>query len=234
MKKFITAVFCTALALSSGLTAYAAENLDRDYIEAEIWEDIWNGKGDNGVDYPEASYKHHLLDKWLDENYGSDDYDWTEIGELRYEYKDYYRYMIENWDFEDDNEGGWTIATEDNHYSFYMLNGAWQMIDKNGDTVDTFPPFSTLEEDESETAGGYEIHDDGEDSPRVIGEVTARTDTASEGGSAAEGNDTAEDSTKPSEGNSEGSGANPLPVIAGVAALAGVGGAGYYIMKKRK
>ena len=234
MKKFITAVFCTALALSSGLTAYAAENLDRDYIEAEIWEDIWNGKGDNGVDYPEASYKHHLLDDWLDKNYGSDDYDWTEIGELRYEYKDYYRHMIENWDFEDDNEGDWTIATEDNHYSFYMLNGAWQMIDKNGDTVDTFPPFSTLEEDESETAGGYEIHDDGEDSPRVIGEVTARTDTASEGGSAAEGNDTAEDSTKPSEGNSEGSGANPLPVIAGVAALAGVGGAGYYIMKKRK
>ena len=28
MKKFITAVFCTALALSSGLTAYAAEALD--------------------------------------------------------------------------------------------------------------------------------------------------------------------------------------------------------------
>ena len=234
MKKFITAVFCTALALSSGITAYAAENLDRDYIEAEIWEDIWNGKGDNGVDYPEASYKHHLLDKWLDENYGSDDYDWTEIGELRYEYKDYYRHMIENWDFEDDNEGGWTIATEDNHYSFYMLNGAWQMIDKNGDTVDTFPPFSTLEEDESETAGGYEIHDDGEDSPRVIGEVTARTDTASEGGSAAEGNDTAEDSTKPSEGNSEGTGVNSLAIIAGEAALTGVGGAGYYIMKKRK
>ena len=234
MKKFITAVFCTSLALSSGITAYAAENLDRDYIEAKIWEDIWNGKGDNGVDYPEASYKHHLLDKWLDENYGSDDYDWTEIGELRYEYKDYYRHMVENWDFEDDNEGGWTIATEDNHYSFYMLNGAWQMIDKNGDTVDTFPPFSTLEEDEYETAGGYEIHDDGEDSPRVIGEVTARTDTASEGGSAAEGNDTAEDSTKPSEGNSEGSGVNSLAIIAGVAALAGVGGAGYYIMKKRK
>ena len=234
MKKFITAVFCTALALSSGLTAYAAENLDRDYIEAEIWEDIWNGKGDNGVDYPEASYKHHLLDKWLDENYGSDDYDWTEIGELRYEYKDYYHHMVENWDFEDDNEGGWTIDTEDNHYSFYMLNGAWQMIDKNGDTVDTFPPFSTLEEDEPETAGGHEINDDGADSPRVIGEVTARTETASEGLADGEGNDTAEGSTKPSEGNSEGSGANSLAIIAGVAALAGVGGAGFYIMKKRK
>ena len=234
MKKFITAVFCTTLALSSGLTAYAAENLDRDYIEAEIWEDMWNGKGDNGLDYPEASYKHHLLDDWLDKNYGSDDYDWTEIGELRYEYKDYYRHMVEEWDFEDDNEGGWTIDTEDNHYSFYMLNGMWQMIDKNGDTVDTFPPFSTLEEDEPETAGGHEINDNGADSPRVIGEVTGGTETASEGLADGEGNDTAESSTKPSEGNSEGSGANPLAIIAGVAALAGVGGAGYYIMKKRK
>ena len=234
MKKFITAVFCTALALSSGLTAYAAESLDRDYIEAEIWEDMWNGKGDNGLDYPEASYKHHLLDDWLDKNYGSDDYDWTEIGELRYEYKDYYRHMVEEWDFEDDNEGGWTIDTEDNHYSFYMLNGMWQMIDKNGDTVDTFPPFSTLEEDEPETAGGHEINDDGADSPRVIGEVTGGTETASEGLADGEGNDTADDSTKPSEGDSEGSGANSLAIIAGVAALAGVGGAGFYIMKKRK
>lgn len=234
MKKFITAVFCTALALSSGLTAYAAENLDRDYIEAEIWEDMWNGKGDNGLDYPEASYKHHLLDDWLDKNYGSDDYDWTEIGELRYEYKDYYRHMVEKWDFEDDNEGGWTIDTEDNHYSFYLRGGMWQMIDKNGDTVDTFPPFSTLEEDEPETAGGHEINDDGADSPRVIGEVTAGTETASEGLADGEDNDTAEGSTKPSEGNSMASGANPLAIIAGVAALAGVGGAGYYIMKKRK
>lgn len=234
MKKFITAVFCTAIALSSGLTAYAAENLDRDYIEAEIWADMWNGKGDNGLDFPEASYKHHLLDNWLDENYGSDEYDWTALGELKYEYKDYYRHMVEEWDFEDDNEGGWTIDTEDNHYSFYLRGGMWQMIDKNGDTVDTFPPFSTLEEDEPETAGGHEINDDGADSPRVIGEVTAGTETASEGLADGEGNDTAEGSTKPSEGNSMASGANPLAIIAGVAALAGVGGAGYYIMKKRK
>ena len=69
MKKIITTVFCTAIALCSGLNVYAAEILERDYIEAEIWEEMWNGKGDNGLDFPEASYKHHLLDKWLDENY---------------------------------------------------------------------------------------------------------------------------------------------------------------------
>ena len=234
MKKIITTVFCTAIALCSGLNVYAAEILERDYIEAEIWEEMWNGKGDNGLDFPEASYKHHLLDKWLDENYGSEDYDWTEIGELQYEYKDYYRRLIEDWDFEDDNDGGWTIETEDNFYSFTLLNGTWQMIDRNGDTVDTFPPFSTLKDEPEESTGVHQINDNGEDSPRVIGEVTARTETASEGGSSAEGNDTPDSPSSGSEGDSAQSETNPLPIIAGVAALAGVGGIGYYMTKKRK
>ena len=234
MKKFITAVFCTALALSTGIIAYAAEALDRETVETAIWEDLWNGKGDNGLDYPEASYKHHLLDEWLDENYGTGGLDWSDTGEIKHEYRRYYRGLIDGWDFEDDNNGGWTIDTEDNHYSFTLLNGNWQMIDKNGNTVDSFPPFSTLKDTEPEATGGYEIHDDGEDSPRVIGEVTARTETASEGGSSAEGNDTAVSPSGGSKGNSEGSGVNSLAIIAGVAALAGVGGAGYYIMKKRK
>ena len=225
MKKIITAVFCTALALSSGFTAYAAEAPDRESLETAIWEDLWNGKGDNGLEYPEASYKHHLLDKWLDENYGTGGYDWTDVGEVTHGYRRYYRDLIDGWDFEDDNNGAWTIDTEDNHYSFTLLNGNWQMIDKNGDTVDSFPPFSTLKDTEPEATGGYEIHDDGEDSPRVIGEVTARTETASEGGSSAEGNDTAVSPSGGSEGNSEGTGVNSLAIIAGVAARAGVGGA---------
>lgn len=234
MNNIITAIMVTALAVSSGLTAHAAENLDRDYIEAEIWEDMWNGKGDNGLDFPEASYKHHLLDKWLDENYGSDDYDWSEIGELRYEYKNYYRHLIEDWDFEDDENGGWTISTENNHYSFFMLNGNWQMIDQNGDTVDSFPPFSTLEEDETETTVNFKINDDGEDSPRVKGKVTGRTEKASESVAAEDNEVTADSSANASEGDSERSKANPLLIIAGVAAVAGIGGAGYYLMKKRK
>ena len=234
MKRIIAAAFCIALEVSSGITAHAAENLDRDYIETEIWEDMWNGKGDNGLDFPEASYKHHLLEKWLDENYGSDDYDWSEIGELKYEYKNYYRHLIEDWDFEDDDNGDWTIDTEDNHYSFYLLNGSWQMIDRNGDTVDTFPPFSTLEEDAPKTTDGHEIHDDGADSPRVVGKVTGGTQTASEGGSSAEGSNTTNSPSSGSEGNSAQSGANLMPIILGVAAVAGIGGVGYYITKKKR
>ena len=71
MRKIITAIAITALSLNMSLTAHAADMLDKDYIEAEIWEEMWLGKGDNGTDYPEASFKHHLLDKWLDDNYGS-------------------------------------------------------------------------------------------------------------------------------------------------------------------
>lgn len=234
MKNIITAIMVTALAVSSGLTAHAAEALDRDYIETEIWEEMWNGKSDNGLDFPEASYKHHLLDKWLDENYSSDDYDWSEIGELRYEYKDYYRHLIEDWDFEDDENGGWTINTEDNHYSFFMLNGNWQMIDQNGDTVDTFPPFSTLEDEEADPSDGHEINDDGDESPRVKGKVTGRRSTDFESVAAADNEVTADSSANASEGDSERSEANPLLIIAGVAAVAGIGGAGYYFMKKRK
>ena len=99
MKKFITAVFCTALALSSGFTAYAAEAPDRESLETAIWEDLWNGKGDNGLEYPEASYKHHLLDKWLDDNYGTGGYDWTDVGEVTHGYRRYYRDLIDGWDF---------------------------------------------------------------------------------------------------------------------------------------
>lgn len=74
MKKFISTLAILVIASAVNLTAYAEENLDRDYIESEIREEVWFGKDDNGTEFPEASYKHHILDKWLDENYGSDEY----------------------------------------------------------------------------------------------------------------------------------------------------------------
>ena len=128
---------------TAGINAHA-ENLDKDYIISEIWKDIWHGKADNGKTFPEASYKYHLLTEWVEENYGDDDYNWSDVGELRYDYRDYYQDLIEDYDFNDDENGNWTIDTADNHYSFYLLNGTWQMIDQNGNTVDTFPPHDTL------------------------------------------------------------------------------------------
>ncbi len=46
------------------------------------------------------------------------------------------------------------------------------MIDENGDTVDTFPRFNTLEEDEEiGVPSGNHIDDNGNGSPRVVGKV---------------------------------------------------------------
>ncbi len=236
MKKFIitlSAFIITALPFS--VTAYAAENLDRDYIEAEIWDDMWNGKGDNGIDFPEASYKHHLLDKWLDENYGSDEYDWSELGELKYEYKDYYRSYIEDFDFNDDDNGNWTIETPEHSYSFTYWQDNWIMTDENGNTVDSFPPFSTLKDDEDpEVPQGKHIDDDGNGSPRVIGKVSGGTESASEGASGADSEVTPDTASSGSESRSGASESNPMPIIAGVAIAAGVGVGGYFMMKKKK
>ena len=236
MKKFIitlSAFIITALPFS--VTAYAAENLDRDYIEAEIWEDMWNGKGDNGIDFPEASYKHHLLDKWLDENYGSDEYDWSELGELKYEYKDYYRSYIEDFDFNDDDNGNWTIETPEHSYSFTYWQDNWIMTDENGNTVDSFPPFSTLKDDEDpEVPQGKHIDDEGNGSPRVIGKVSGGTESASEGASGADSEVTPDTASSGSESRSGASESNPMPIIAGVAIAAGVGVGGYFMMKKKK
>ena len=236
MKKFIitlSAFIITSMPFS--VTAYAAENLDRDYIEAEIWDDMWNGKGDNGIDFPEASYKHHLLDKWLDENYGSDEYDWSELGELKYEYKDYYRSYIENFDFNDDDNGNWTIETPEHSYSFTYWQDNWIMTDENGNTVDSFPPFSTLKDDEEpEVPQGRHIDDDGNGSPRVIGKVSGGTESASERTSGADSEVTPDTASSGSESRSGASESNPMPIIAGVAIAAGVGVGGYFMMKKKK
>ena len=236
MKKFIITLSAfIIMSMPFSVTAYAAENLDRDYIEAEIWDDMWNGKGDNGIDFPEASYKHHLLDKWLDENYGSDEYDWSELGELKYEYKDYYRSYIEDFDFNDDDNGNWTIETPEHSYSFTYWQDNWIMTDENGNTVDSFPPFSTLKDDEEpEVPQGRHIDDDGKGSPRVIGKVSGGTESASERTSGADSEVTPDTASSGSESRSGASESNPMPIIAGVAIAAGVGVGGYFMMKKKK
>ena len=234
MKKMISAAVFAAFVLSAGVTVYAADTLDRDVIEDAIWEDFWNGKGDDGLEYPEASYTHHLLDQWLDANYGLEDYDWSEVGEPERAYMRYYRNLIMDWNFEDDNNGGWTISTADAQYSFMLADGNWQMLDQTGVVVDSFPPFSTLEEASTESFDGTESRDSSADSPRVIGEVTGTAESLSEPVSVTEGTDTGESLTSDSEGISAQSGMNPLPILAAVAAAAAAGGAVYYFIKKRR
>ena len=106
------------------------------------------------------------------------------------------------------------------------------MTDENGDTVASFLPFSTLEKEDS--TNDYEIHDNGTDSPRVIGKVTGGAEKPSDGTETAEGTDTAESVAGSSEGNTERSGANPMLIVGAVIGVAGIGGVGFYITKKKK
>lgn len=160
---------------TAGINAHA-ENLDKDYIISEIWADIWHGKPDNGITFPEASYKYHLLTEWVEENYGDDDYNWSDVGELRYDYRDYYQDLIEDYDFNDDENGNWTIDTADDHYSFYLLNGTWQMIDQNGSSVDTFPPHDTLTETEI-SSQAEQADGDNSDNIKLSGQEKSPTES---------------------------------------------------------
>lgn len=220
MRKIITAIAITALSLNMSLTAHAADMLDKDYIEAEIWEEMWLGKGDNGTDYPEASFKHHLLDKWLDDNYDSEEYDWTNLGGLKYEYRDYYEDYIEDWDFDDDENGRWTISTDEHHYHFQLVDNIWSMIDENGDTVDTFPPFSTLEAEteDAPAINGNSPNNDGNNPNVVVGIVPSKEATTE---------------AVTEEVKAESSGSSALPLVIGGVAIAGVGAA-FLFLRKRK
>ncbi|MDE6424861.1 MAG: hypothetical protein K2K89_01815 [Ruminococcus sp.] len=227
MKKMILSLAITAVFLAFPLTAHSAEMLEKDYIKAEIWKEVWLGKSDDGTEFPEYSYKHHLLDKWVDENYGDDDYDWTAIGELKYSYRNYYKNLTENWDFNDDN-GIWTIETEDNFYSFQLINNQWNMLDENGSTVDIFPIFSTIEEEKIERP----IDDSGNSSPRVIGDVI-RTEMPSESHANSDGKVTEETIENAVEIDLKRSDSSPLPFVIGGLAIVGVG-TGIVLYKKKK
>ena len=66
----------------------------------------------------------------------------------------------------DDDNDNWTIETPEHSYGFTYWQNQWIMTDENGNTVDSFPPFSTLEEDEAtaddgKVAGGTENALDG-------------------------------------------------------------------------
>lgn len=225
IQKIVPVMASIALIGSVSITAYADDTLEQDYIVDEIWSDWWHGKGDDGVIFPEASYKHHVLTEWVSDNYGNDDYNWNEIGQLDYSFKDYYDELTDDWDFSDDDNGNWTIVTEKTTYHFNLQNGKWQMSDSNGNVVDSFMPFSTLEDDEIEDNNqSYEISaDDNGYSNRVGGNLKIEVETAS---------NIATETTEVKEDTSSHS--NSLLYVIGGLILAGVGVIAYTLFKKKR
>lgn len=170
IQKIIPIAASIMLIGSASLTAYADNMLDKDYIVREIWSDWWHGKGDDGLIFPEASYKHHILTDWVNDNYGNDNYDWSKIGQLNYNFKDYYDELTDNWNFNDDRDGNWTIITDETTYHFNLQNGKWLMSDDNGNVIDSFMPFSTLTEDAGEVKYNSVTADNGNGTAHRVGE----------------------------------------------------------------
>lgn len=222
--KYITAGILAGLALTGTCfhyTSFADETdmIDKETVVEELWEENWHGRGDDGVIFPEASYKRHILEEWVYDNYGNEDYSWYDIGQIKYSYADYYKDLVSEWDFEDDEDGNWFITTPEHSYRFELIAGKWNMIDEYGDTKDTFMPFSTLEEDdENPVTASLLADDDGEDSPRVVGKPA---------GTGSQTTPVVAETT--TEGKSKGSG-----TIWAVCGIAAVGAAGFVIYKKKK
>lgn len=170
IQKIIPIAASITLIGSASLTAYADNMLDKDYIVREIWSDWWHGKGDDGLIFPEASYKHHILTDWVNDNYGNDNYDWSKIGQLNYNFKDYYDELTDNWNFNDGRDGNWTIITDETTYHFNLQNGKWLMSDDNGNVIDSFMPFSTLTEDAGEVKYNSVTADNGNGTAHRVGE----------------------------------------------------------------
>ena len=223
----------TVFFIGMGMTAHAGEMLNSDYIESEIWQDMWLGRGDDGTEFPEASFKHHLLDEWIDENYGSDEYNWSDVDELKYSYKRYYKNYTKDWDFNDDDNGNWTIITDEHTYSFTMFQNEWLMLDENGNTVDTFPPFSTLEsEPEKQPISGHSDGDN-ENTPKVKGSLDSGAETDSNKPDS-ESMEFDEDSTETaSESHTDASDGISL-LIVGVVVVIIIGAIGIYLHQRKK
>lgn len=130
MKKRLIPVICGILTAFAVGTVNADDVLSKEEIADRLWEDMWFGNADDGTVFPEASYKHHLLTEWIDENYSNnEDYDWSNIGRIGYQYSDYYSDLTENWLFTDENDQ-WYITDEETGmvYHFSMFQGHFQFM----------------------------------------------------------------------------------------------------------
>lgn len=81
-----------------------------------------------------------------------------------YYYDNYYDYLTEHLEFNDDDNGNWTITTDTGEfYYFEFIQGQWNQFDGNGNVVDMFPPISTLLEGETMEDVDFNYEDDYED-----------------------------------------------------------------------
>lgn len=194
MKKVIkiltAALAAVALTLTCVISAFATDTSDyvsKDKIIEELWGQYWDTNDTDPTKFPESSWNYYIVTGWLDRNYGkyelvdkvlpnSSYCDWSKLSDIKSMYRDFYKNLTKNWDFDDD-DGNWYINEYDPEtekvgnrlYHFNFNQGQWSMIDKNGDTVYSFPPKTSYE--------GKKSNDDGDDFHYDVGQYVADPDT---------------------------------------------------------
>lgn len=183
MKKVALFVLSASVIFQAGWSMTAFPAAAEDYPTEEeiidtIWEDWWYGEPEDGTTFPEGSYEHHLITEWVEENYEDIKGD---VSYAVYQYRQYYKDMTDEWSFKDDDNGNFYIADLDGNpiYHFNFMDGKWNMADENGNVVDSFMPFSTLEEDdnEPEQVEVDEEYTDNSDMPQAVQSVTTERGT---------------------------------------------------------
>ena len=171
------------IGIKSGILASARDtDYTREELEQKFWGDAWE-RSDPGEENPEGSLEWYILESFLDEYYGIIDYDvvfdWSSSYLIRDAYEEYYEEYTKYWDYDDDEETGEFIISKRNpdaetyeeewtnelFYTFELIDGMWNMIDVNGNTVLTFEPhggdgsYRALVESERESS----VEDDEDD-----------------------------------------------------------------------
>ncbi len=156
--KTIMATAALAMAICMPITAYADNDYTRDEIIDEYWTQYWKDSLP-GEENPEGSLEYHILENFLDEQYGHYRYedrdkymvsDWSSYYDIREAWQKYNEDYTKNWHMTDDDETGefyiesYDPETDtygnDKLYTFTLADGKWNMVDSNGDIVDSFDP----------------------------------------------------------------------------------------------
>ncbi len=189
----ISAAF--TISISSPMVATARDtDYTRDELVEKFWTDYWEDS-DPGEINPEGSLEYYILQCFLDEEYGTYDpvWDWSDSYSIRKAWEDYYEEYTKCWHYNDDEETGeFTIDYYDPEtdtytgellYTFELIDGMWNMIDTNGNSVLVFEPhggdgsYRALVEKNNSTSSSSEEAEESADEDRE--EVVPSDDSAS-------------------------------------------------------
>ncbi|MBR0485217.1 MAG: hypothetical protein IJJ69_10625, partial [Oscillospiraceae bacterium] len=118
-------------------------------------------------------------------------------------------------------------------YSFTMFQNEWLMLDENGNTVDTFLPFSTLESESEKAPISGSTDSESEDTHKVKSSFNSGAETASDE-SDGESMEFDVDSTENASESRTDDSDSITPLIVGAVIIVIIGAVGIYLYQRKK